>query len=587
MAANPIRPASGETLGGSAVEGGKPLVEDIYDTGSGELADGGTGQTAVPTFPYAHEDVAGSDASRREQLAHWITSKQNQYFAKSYVNRLWGYLFGKGIIEPIDDIRAGNPPTNPELLESLTKEFVDSGFDMQHILRLICKSRVYQLSIKTNSWNEDDDINFSHAMARRLPAEVLYDTIQRTTGSISRLPGVPEGYRATQLPDVGLTLPSGFFEVFGRPARESACECERSSGMMLGPVMTLVNGPTIADAIADPQNAITKLVASQPDDAKVVDELFVRLLARPATSAEIEAGIGRVAGRRRRAGKAPSRFGRARSDLAGQAGRLGSDATPAVVEPRRDHRYEVQHRRHLYQGRRTAPCSSQAPTAREPTRSRSRPICPRSPPFAWRLLADDRLPSRGPGRAPNGNFVLYELFATAAPKADPSKTSELPLGRGSADFNQDGYPVSYAIDRRPASGWAIASQFGKDHYAVFEVMQDVKFDGGTTLVLTLDQQYDDTHAIGKFRISVTSAPTPLNTPNVPANIAAVLAVAPEQRSDAQKAEIAAHFRSLDPDWNRLTQAVAAAAEQQKNHRLTGAQDLAWALINSPAFLFNR
>ena len=103
---------------------------------------------------------------------------------------------------------------------------------------------------------------------------MLYDTIQRTTGSVSRLPGVPAGYRAAQLPDVGLTLPSGFFEVFGRPARESSCECERSSGMMLGPVMTLVNGPTIADAIADPNNwRLRACPAAEKDDAKVVSEI--------------------------------------------------------------------------------------------------------------------------------------------------------------------------------------------------------------------------------------------------------------------------------------------------------------------------
>ena len=169
--ADPV--AGGETIGGTAVEGGKPLVETIYDTGSGEVTDGGTGQTAAPSFPYQHDDLADASAARREQLAHWIASKENQYFAKSYVNRLWGYLFGRGIIEPIDDIRAGNPPTNPVLLERLTAEFVDNGFDMQDILRTICKSRTYQASIVTNQWNEDDDINFSHATARRLPAEVL------------------------------------------------------------------------------------------------------------------------------------------------------------------------------------------------------------------------------------------------------------------------------------------------------------------------------------------------------------------------------------------------------------------------------
>ena len=219
----------GQQIGQTAVEGGVPLVEDIYDTTSGEVTHAGTGQTAEPNFPYEHSDLASEEATRREQLAHWVTSKDNQYFAKSYVNRLWGYLFGRGIIEPIDDIRAGNPPTNPELLDRLTQEFVDSGFDIQHMLRLICKSRTYQASIATNRWNEDDALNFSHAVARRLPAEVLYDTILRATGEISHLPGVPVGYRAAQLPDVGLSLPSGFFEVFGRPARKAPASANAST----------------------------------------------------------------------------------------------------------------------------------------------------------------------------------------------------------------------------------------------------------------------------------------------------------------------------------------------------------------------
>src|SRR5207245_2863089 len=97
--------------------------------------------------PVSHDSPLTTHHSRREELADWIASKDNQYFAKSYVNRLWGYLFGVGIIEPIDDIRAGNPPTNPELLDALTKEFITSGFDAQHILRTICKSRVYQQSV--------------------------------------------------------------------------------------------------------------------------------------------------------------------------------------------------------------------------------------------------------------------------------------------------------------------------------------------------------------------------------------------------------------------------------------------------------
>ena len=122
--------------------------------------------------------------TRRQQLAKWITSPDNRYFARSFVNRLWGYLLGRGIIEPIDDIRAGNPPTNPELLDYLTKEFIASGFDTRKIIRLIAKSRTYQLSIVTNKWNEDDSTNYSHATARRTPADCrpqcCFDTLSRT-----------------------------------------------------------------------------------------------------------------------------------------------------------------------------------------------------------------------------------------------------------------------------------------------------------------------------------------------------------------------------------------------------------------------
>ncbi|MBX9638714.1 MAG: DUF1553 domain-containing protein, partial [Mycobacteriaceae bacterium] len=201
--------------------------------------------------------------------------------------RLWGYLMGAGIIEPLDDIRAGNPPSNPELLDYLTQEFINSGFNVRHVLKLITTSRTYQLSVATNKWNSDDKINYSHALARRLPAEVLYDSIFRVTGAVSKIPGVNPGTRAAELPDSEVELPSGFFTTFGRPARESACECERSSGLQLGPVMALVSGPTLNEAISDPSSELSKLVASETDDAKVVNEIFLRILNRPATSAEI------------------------------------------------------------------------------------------------------------------------------------------------------------------------------------------------------------------------------------------------------------------------------------------------------------
>jgi hypothetical protein len=580
-------PASeGRKIGQTDVEGGKPLVEDIFDVAAGEVLDGGTGKPATPGFPYQHADLAPNTTSRREQLAKWVTSKENQYFAKSYVNRLWGYLFGRGIIEPIDDIRAGNPAANPELLERLTQDFLASGFDMQHMLRTICKSRAYQLSIATNKWNQDDDINFSHAIARRLPAEVLYDTILRATGSVSHLPGVPAGFRAAQLPDVGLTLPSGFFEVFGRPARESACECERSSGMMLGPVMTLVNGPTIADAIADPANEIGKLVASQPDDAKVVDELFVRILSRTATQSEIDAGVAALHASEGEHAKLVADLAQHEAKLnakqaeweANQAGPSWtvleaadlSSSMGATFSKNPDGSVLVEGAR--ARGTYTIALGTDAASLTA---------------IRLELLPDPKLPAGGPGRADNGNLVLSEFRAVAASKADPSKSVPLSFAKAIADFSQDGFPITNAIDGNPATGWAISPQIGKPDAGVFEIKEDVNFPGGLTLSLTLDHQYDDQHLVGKFRVAITSAKRPLNPQATPAKIAEVLAVAAEKRSAAQQAEIATYYRSLDAEWVRLSQAVANSAEQQKNQRLTGAQDLAWALINSPSFLFNR
>ncbi len=549
------------------------------------MIDGASGKPATPDFPFRHADQGEAAASRRQQLARWVTSKDNQYFAKSYVNRLWGYLLGRGIIEPIDDIRAGNPPTNPELLERLTADFVASKFDMQHILRTICKSRTYQASIVTNRWNQDDDINFSHAVARRLPAEVLYDTIQRVTGTVSHLPGVPAGYRAAQLPDVGLTLPSGFFEVFGRPARESSCECERSSGMMLGPVMTLVNGPTIADAIADSGNELTRLVASEADDAKLVSEMFLRILSRPPTALEIEAGVQALhgtAGEHERLQAELTEY-TAKLDAqqpqweSEQSGTLWTVASPTELVASNGAALERQPDQSITatgangRGTYTLKFASDAPTLTG---------------IRLEMLPDANLAAGGPGRAPNGNVVLTEIRGSIASKADPAQVVPLAFSQAAADFGQNGYPVANAIDGNPQTGWAIAPEFGKPHTGTFEVKDPVNFAGGTLITIVIDQQFDETHTLGKFRLATTASPRPLNPASVPEAILAIVAVPREQRSEVQRAELAAFYRGRDGQFTRLSKAVAISGEQRKNQRLTGAQDLAWALLNSPSFLFN-
>src|SRR6185295_13687376 len=138
-------------------------------------------------------------------------------------------------------------------------EFVDSGFNVQHLMQLICKSRTYQLSIRPNQWNEDDKVNYSHAIARRLPAETLFDSVFRVTGSVPNIPGAKPGQRATQLADAAMDVGSGLLATLGRPPRQSACECERSSDLGLGSVMALLSGPTISVAINEPTNALARL----------------------------------------------------------------------------------------------------------------------------------------------------------------------------------------------------------------------------------------------------------------------------------------------------------------------------------------
>ena len=280
--------SEGQKIGGTAVEDAKPLYEIIGDKMEGDIKHERTGEITSPQFPFDCEHSVAEGASRREQLASWITSPDNQYFARSYVNRLWGYLLGVGIIEPIDDIRAGNPATNPELLQHLTDEFIRSDFDVRQIMRLICTSRTYQLSVATNRWNEDDGINYSHAKARRLPAEVLYDAVHRVTGAVSKIPGLPPGTRAAAIPDANIKLPDGFLSNMGRPVRESACECERSSDMQLGGVISFVGGPTVGDAISDSDNALVDLVSEEVNDERLISEIFLRVLSRPATEEEID-----------------------------------------------------------------------------------------------------------------------------------------------------------------------------------------------------------------------------------------------------------------------------------------------------------
>jgi hypothetical protein len=254
----------------------------------GEVKHPKTGSVVAPVVPVGKAGETQADGDRREALVDWLTSPENPFFAKAMANRLWSYFLGKGIIDPVDDIRASNPPSNPELLDALAKTFVDSKWDLKQLMRTICQSRTYQLSIAKNKWNEDDTINFSHASPRRLSAEQMLDALSVATGTRIQFNGVPKGMRAVQIPD-GMVVGNDFLTLFGRPKRQSACECERTSNLTLSHALSLINGTTIGEALNSPDSRIAKLVNTEKDDRKLIEEIYLSCLSRPPTEKELKA----------------------------------------------------------------------------------------------------------------------------------------------------------------------------------------------------------------------------------------------------------------------------------------------------------
>ncbi len=260
----------------------------------GEMRHPKNDKVMEPRPPYGKARDIGAGEDRRAALVDWLTSKDNPYFARSAANRFWSYFFGRGIIDPVDDIRAGNPPSNPELLAALTDDFIKSGFDLRHLMRTICESRAYQLSIVPNRWNADDLVNFSHAQPRRLSAEQMLDAVSVATGHRPQFKDMPAGLRAVEAPD-GMVGGNEFLTLFGRPKRQSACECERSSNVTLAHALNLINGPTLGDCVTSSDNHLAKLVSSEKDDRKVIEEVYLSCLSRPPTdkeSSEIKLGEG-------------------------------------------------------------------------------------------------------------------------------------------------------------------------------------------------------------------------------------------------------------------------------------------------------
>lgn len=714
--------AKGKKIGGTAVEGATPLYEIIGDAAKLEVKHARTGDDVMPSFPYdlatstqakvaphapLPEKVPGvrgdekavtlvsnqpktapdketPDPTRREQLAQWMTDPGNPYFARSYVNRIWGYLTGVGLIEPIDDIRAGNPPTNPELLDFLTNEFIASDFDTRHLMRLITSSRTYGLSVESNPLNEDDHQNYSHATPRRLPAEVIYDAVHSLTGAISKIPGMPDGSRAAAATDSGVSLTDGFLANLGRPVRETACECERSTDLQLGPVMALISGPTIGTAIADPKNELEKIVADHPTDDAVVQEIFLRALGRFPTPMELKVFANmndQIAGDHQTLAK---RLENAEADwkvtqpeleaarLATLAGiKADITAREKAIQPERT-KMEAERQAKIKAAQEKLdaeiaklPGKASAWIAKHQSSIEWHPLFPKSATatnkstltvqpdrsilasgekgngsylvdfetslsgvtgFRIEALTDASLPSNGPGRA--SNFVVTEVTVNAGPVSDPKNFPKLKIASGHADFLQNGFNIKLAFDGNAGNqaAWAVSGATGVEHWATFQFESPIKVDGKTRLRFNIAQNHNaKEHLLGRFRISLTTDGDKIGL-DLNESLAAIAGTPVKELTETQSKSLHQYISTNDKPITDAKNAVSTAKKalpadeqivalqkkqkryepetpidlklvqlranveqstsQLKHQRLTAAEDLVWALVNTPAFLFN-
>ncbi|AWM40479.1 hypothetical protein GobsT_10150 [Gemmata obscuriglobus] len=229
----------------------------------------------------AAPDVDGQDP--RKALAAWLTAADNAAFRETMANTIWAHFFGRGIVDPVDDVRISNPPSNKELLEALGRKLADDKFDKKKLVRDICNSRTYQLAAATNPTNELDEIYFSHAYVRRLRAEVLLDTVTRITGTEDRFAQSPPGTRAVQIHTGEVT--NYFLTTFGRAPRETPCSCEVNREANLSQALHLMNGDTVTAKVAQ-SKFLPALLAEKKAPEAVIEELYIRTLCRKPTATE-------------------------------------------------------------------------------------------------------------------------------------------------------------------------------------------------------------------------------------------------------------------------------------------------------------
>ena len=251
-------------------------------------------KSGVSLKPAALGDDVGditADDDPRLRLADWMSSPNNPFFARALVNRYWKHFFRRALIEPEDDIRDTNPPTNPELLAALEKHFVDSGFDLKSLVRVITTSSAYQLSSQPNDANIIDRQNYSRYYPRRLPAEVLLDAVDDLTGAKTRFANLPAGTRAVALPDNSYNKSSAFLQVFGRPNSQSVCECERVQSSSLAQSLHLINSKEIKSKLATGNGRAATVAKNTASDEDRIRELYLAAFSREPRLDELQTSL--------------------------------------------------------------------------------------------------------------------------------------------------------------------------------------------------------------------------------------------------------------------------------------------------------
>ncbi len=224
----------------------------------------------------------------RGRLSDWMSQKENPFFAKALVNRYWKHFFRRGLVEPEDDMRDTNPPTNPELLDALAGFFIKSGFDLKALVQVITQSNTYQLGSAPNEHNGIDRQNYSRFYPKRLPAEVLLDSIDQLAGAQSNFPDLPLGTRAIALPDSGYTNGTPFLKAFGRPEGISSCECERVQSSNLSQSLLLLNAASIKTKLTVGTGRAARLAKSESSDSEKISELYLAAFSRNVRAAELQ-----------------------------------------------------------------------------------------------------------------------------------------------------------------------------------------------------------------------------------------------------------------------------------------------------------